>query len=361
MNLSLPSLKEGLAISSISFTPEVVITLSFHPVITPKSHLEQQLKSALKKAEAQILSKYSMQQALPVFIRLQNVVNNLNFYTHKKSIAIFVSPVCEKVIYLDFEVSDKVIIDKKFKLLDIAKNKMSKKDFLLLVLKNDCAALYVGNDQSLQLIKQDKLANKREVLPQRLHYPLSYLPLNAADQQLLQLDLELSQIMESHPYPVFVMGEEKTVEYFKFATANKHCIAAFNFLPAPGCAKENLAEAMQPHLRDWSKLQLQLLMRKIEKARCNKTLSWGSQNIWKAGKKKGSLLVAEMGYTYPNRKNTLSDNLYHLPLSYNHEFYITDAADEVAEKVLETGGNIQLVANDSLRQYAHLVMLAGNK
>ena len=51
--------------------------------------------------------------------KLRTIIKNLNFNTHKKSIAIFLSPVFEKVLYLDISVEEKIIIDESFEIRDL--------------------------------------------------------------------------------------------------------------------------------------------------------------------------------------------------------------------------------------------------
>lgn len=300
-----------------------------------------------------------MQQAMPVFTRLQNVMNNLNFYTHKKGLAIFVSPAFEKVLYLDFAVENNVHIDRDFKLLDVALDSKEEIEYLVVSLQPSKMCVYVGNNDGLQLLKENKRdrVSQLSILPQRT-YPYSYLPYHFVDEYLLQLDQGLSLVLASYPYPVFVVGEESMTQRFLATTCNRHAIVASGFLPASRLGKERLLAYIQPHLDNWQQIVYDHLMHKIERAKVENKLAWGSRSIWMTGIKQGALLVAERNCKYPDRRFGKNDNLYNLPVAFNHAFYLTDAADEVAEKLLETGGKIQLVEKGSLSQYAHIAMVS---
>ena len=50
--------------------------------------------------------------------KLKHIIDNLNYRTHKKGIAIFVSTVSEKVYYLEGEVEEKIAIDEFFEFHD---------------------------------------------------------------------------------------------------------------------------------------------------------------------------------------------------------------------------------------------------
>jgi len=41
----------------------------------------------------------------------------------------------------------------------------------------------------------------------------------------------------------------------------------------------------------------------------------------------------------------------------NSSFYINDMVGHIIEEVLESGGNVELVDNDFLKEYQHIVLL----
>ena len=90
--------------------PAVPIILPFEPKMTSKSELERGLKSVLKSIDFLLMNNYSDESAILVSHKLQVLVQHLNYFTHKRSIAIFVSPLFEKVLYLDFQVEEKIAV-----------------------------------------------------------------------------------------------------------------------------------------------------------------------------------------------------------------------------------------------------------
>src|SRR6476469_953475 len=113
------ALEQQEVIAKIKYLPAISIILPFQPVITAKNQLEYRLKMIMGKIELRLVTLYSAEKAMPMIIKLRNLIRNLNYYTNKKSIAIFVSPVIEKVYYLEAEVEEKIVIDESFEIRDL--------------------------------------------------------------------------------------------------------------------------------------------------------------------------------------------------------------------------------------------------
>jgi hypothetical protein len=103
-----PEIKYLLAVS-IVFPVQAAI---------PKNQLESRLKLLELKVEERLATLYSEKQTTPLITKLKHIIGNLDFRTHKKGIAIFVSSVSEKVYYLEGEVEEKITIDEFFEFHD---------------------------------------------------------------------------------------------------------------------------------------------------------------------------------------------------------------------------------------------------
>jgi len=91
------------------------ILLPVQAAIT-RNQLEYRLKLLESKVEEQLLNHYPEKQTAPVISKLKHIIGNLDYRTHKKGIAIFVSTVSEKVYYLEAEVEEKIAIDEFFEI-----------------------------------------------------------------------------------------------------------------------------------------------------------------------------------------------------------------------------------------------------
>ena len=93
------------------YRPAISIIMPFEPQMNAKAVLTHQLKLAIEKVDREVHQNYQNDLADLVIQKLKKVVRELNFNTFKKSIAIYVSPVFEKVLYLDIPMEQKVVVD----------------------------------------------------------------------------------------------------------------------------------------------------------------------------------------------------------------------------------------------------------
>src|SRR2546430_885858 len=101
-----------------------------------------------EKVEAELIQNYSDEMGRLVMYKLRTLIRQLNFNTHKKSIAIYVSPVFEKVLYFDIEVEEKIKVDDSFQIRDIVYSKKQSHSYLVLHLGCRKTNLYLGSSGS---------------------------------------------------------------------------------------------------------------------------------------------------------------------------------------------------------------------
>ena len=104
-----PDLKE--VIEAVHYRPAVSVILPIETKINMKEELEHSLKIAADKVEKELSQNYPDSLASEVSEKLRNIIKNIEFDKEKKSIAIYVSPVFEKVFYLDIAVDEKIIVN----------------------------------------------------------------------------------------------------------------------------------------------------------------------------------------------------------------------------------------------------------
>jgi hypothetical protein len=121
----------------IKSQPCISVIIPFEPQMESKSAIENRLKSTMNKVSTQLLKQYPDEKALHVYEKLNSLIKNLNYHTHKKSIVAFVSPFIEKIYYLDSPMKEKVIIDE---FLEISDTIYSKREIGKYHLKTDVVA-----------------------------------------------------------------------------------------------------------------------------------------------------------------------------------------------------------------------------
>jgi len=103
-------------IEAVHYRPAISIIMPFEPKMSLKNTITHSLKIATDKVEKELLENYPHEMVTLMKHKLRFIIQNLNYSTHKKSIAIYVSPIFEKVLYLDIPVEEKIMVDESFEI-----------------------------------------------------------------------------------------------------------------------------------------------------------------------------------------------------------------------------------------------------
>ena len=349
-------------IATVQYLPVVSIIMPFAPVITSKKNLEYRLKNVMGKAEALLAAQYTAEKAIPVIIKLKNLIAGLNYNSNKKSVAIFLSPVVEKVYYFEAEMEEKVMIDPSFKFSDLVNCKKEKKEYLILLLSERFSKMYLCNGTQLRLIKSNTLlVNSHEYKSNSSEEMAGFS--TVPDQQqsedfLHQMDQGLSIILRSYPLPVVVTGAEKLLRHFRKITTNDESVLQFihdNYGEDSVCELNGITESI---VSCWEKLKKQHLLKQLENAKAQNRLRTGMQDALKAAiQNKGRLLVVEKKLM----NSGLISKTYHpftkINSAGNEVFFIKDDLDNIIKKVFENGGDVEFIDNGLLKNYGHIALI----
>ena len=350
-------------IESVHYRPSVSIVMPFEPKMSAKSVLTQKLKHAADQVEKEIKKNYTDELAVLVIQKLKTIIRNLNFSTFKKSIAIYVSPVFEKVLYLDIPLRQKIIVNGSFEIRDLLYAKKEVQQYLVLVITGKWSNVYLGDASKFTKVKStvpDHIAAFRNDMPEKVANFSD--PVHKKEVLLKKflhhIDEGLKFLVHAYPVPVFIMATKKVAGYFKAMTKNEKSVAAYipgNYKKA---TEEQLSHLLQPYLENWKKVKTADLFHQIERAADEKKLSSGIRNVWKqATQHKGKLLIVERNYLCPARQGTREAVIYMPAAPYNKFSYIKDAVDDIIEKVLENGGDVEFVEDGMLADHHHICLI----
>ncbi len=350
-------------IKAVHYLPSVSIIMPFEPKMSLKKDLLLSLKLALNKVEEEILKNYPADMGVLVMHKLQSITSDLNFNTHKKSIAIYVSPVFQKVLYLDLLVQEKIKVDDSFEIRELVYSKLQTYKYLVLLLCGKSSRIYVGNLQTFVRIISDtstasfayendtpegiaifdKINNCKEIVEENfLHH----------------IDNTLGIILNAYNLPLFVMGTEKITAHFKKLTKHTKSVNEFingNFEEA---TTDVLKNVLVPFIKDWKKVMEKKVINKLEEAASKKKLAIGMKEVWDtATNYKGQLLVVESNYMYAAGQGGIEDIIYTATQPYNKFSYVKDAVDDIIEKILENGGDVEFVDKGVLQNYQHIALV----
>ena len=350
-------------LQAVHYRPAVSIIMPFEPKMGLKTELAHSLKIAAHKVEQELLQNYPDEMSTLVMQKLHTIINGINFNTYKKSIAIYVSPVFEKILYLDITVEEKIIIDESFEIRDLVYSKKQLHKYLVLLLNGKGCQVYLGNSTTfVQIVSgtsqsiysfindgPEKVANFSDNSQQKeimMHKFLHH------------IDNTLEIILNAYHLPLFILGTERIVGHFKKITKHSSAVVEYVHGNYEEATLLHLKEILEPYIADWKKVIQKDLLNQLEEAAGKKKLAVGIKDVWReAMKAKGRLLLVEKNYMYAAEHGSIDEIIYKATEPYNKFSYIKDAVDDVIEKVLENGGDVEFVDADVLNDYQHIALL----
>lgn len=348
---------------AIHYRPAVSIILPFEPKMNAKAELSHHLKFAIDQVDREIRANYPDDLANLVLQKLRRIVRELNFNTFKKSIAIYVSPVFEKVLYLDIPMEEKIMVDGSFEIRDILYAKKELHNYLLLVLSAKWSKVYVGNSSRFVKVKSDvpdHIAAFQNDAPEKVgnFADPSHRKEVLMEKFLHHIDEGMRLLLHAYSLPLFVMGTPRILGHFKAITKNEKNIIGYIQGNYEEATEAELGEALLPYVNDWKKVKMEDLRLQLNKAADAGKLSHGIAEVWRAASQnRGRLLIVEKNFVYGAEHGENSGIIIKPKEPYNKFSYIKDAVDDVIEKVLEQGGDVEFVDEDELLRYDRIALI----
>lgn len=350
-------------IESVNYRPAISIILPMEPRIGMKSELSRTLKAAADKVEKMIIHDYPTDAGSLVMQKLRTLIDKLEVDTQKKSIAIFISPSFEKVIFLDIPVEESIQVSDKFQIRDLVYAKKQMQKYLVLLLSSNECNIYLGSSVEFEHLQADSIQSVSKYInevPERVanFSDMSERKEVLMDKYLKHIDDSLDQVLHTYPLPLFVAGTPRITGHFGKLT--KHAGAVIGYVQGnyEEAEADELKKVLEPHVRDWRQVMQRDLLNRLEDAFSKNKLAAGIRNVWKeAMNNKGRLLVVEKDYVFPALHGNKKDEIHEITAQYQKHAFIQDAVDKIIEKVFESGGDVEFVDEGLLKDYGHIALI----
>ncbi|HSB93205.1 MAG TPA: hypothetical protein VLC28_08815 [Flavitalea sp.] len=335
--------------------PTVVITLPFNPKMMDSRLIRHSCNLLIEKANAAMEGRYSKSYASAIFQKLTRIAQELEYSTHKISVAILASPMFEKIYYLDFPVTEQVLVNDQFNFRELAAQKAVNDKFLLLMLSETRARicvvdgeivtpLVIGHpyDKSILASSGGSTKSKHEKL----------------EMFMLKTEQSLQIILAAFPYPVLLMGKDYTVEMFKKLCSN--CINITETITGDfdDSSPSRILSELKKLKIDTRRLKEKYLLHRLQEAFSTNKLAIGIHEcIASAIAKNARLLVVEKGYAVTTFIS--SGSHLHEIHGKNHGEVLAmkDLVESTIEKVLQAGGEVEFVSDGALSEYMHMALI----
>ncbi|HET9055764.1 MAG TPA: hypothetical protein VFN30_02835 [Chitinophagaceae bacterium] len=316
------ALKRRLEFSSMG------LVIPFQPSLRDDKKIEEVWNDSLKRVNQQMKDIYCEECINKLLIRLRNLYNQLNMNTHRKSLAIVITPENEKLIYLNFPVRPVVFFSKSISVLELASNIQQEIDFYYLVLDKANASLYEFSNNRLGQVYET--FNNETV--------------NVLYNNVIRI---INLLNGKNEKPVFVTGCPNLVELF--------------------CTKVWFAKTFHPLLWDAAPNDKEIIQSLIKEI----TSNWG---YWRSTFLQSKVLIAQQaGNIISNAECVLralqkgADGVLLLdkklkkqlqkPVSVNGIFYIAEDLIHQIERFLMRGNQIEFTETGLLKGLGGIALL----
>jgi Bacterial archaeo-eukaryotic release factor family 3 len=356
--------EEQEIVGAVKYQPAVSVMMPFEPKMQSKGELEHQLKVTCQQVEKELADSYAADLVKPVMAKLRKLIGSLDYSTHKKSLAFFVSPIVEKLFYLDIPIEKKVTIDESFEIRDLVYSKKEIHKYLLLVLSGHRSSVFLGNTTLFVRIAvnmPEHIAAYINDAPERVG---NFSDPSDRKEVLLEkflhhIDNSLGHLLNAYRLPLFIMGTDRTIGHFKKLSHNLGYVIGYIPGNYENATETEIRQAVAPYVADWKKVKQGDLLHQLDAANGAHKLVTGINEVWKdATQKKGRLLIVEKNYVHVARLGADEKiiNTEDINISGNH-LYIKDAVDDIIEKVLENGGDVEFVDEGLLNGYNKIALI----
>lgn len=331
--------------------PSVSIFMPFNPKMEMKNKIAVSLAKAREKVEAELNERFGDDMSLLVIQKLRAIIKNLDFNTHNKSLAIFLSPVFEKIYYLNIDLETKIIVNESLQIQELLYSKKQSRQFhIMLITERESRIFLSDTNSSIRIINQG-LSTKEETITDSTHPGKN-------KQFLQQIDQSLQVILKYEQLPVFIMGEEELISEFKNISDPKESIIEYVPGNFKGYSFEDLKKQLNSYIGDWQKINQKNILHQLKEAEVNNKLFFGLDNVWhEVINRRGRLLLLDKKLLHDGgEEGNIRLNFRSVP-ALNKYSNLKNRIETLIEKVLENGGDVELVNTGLLNEYSQIALI----
>lgn len=356
-----PEIKEVM--EATHYRPAISLILPVETKLSLKNELPHTLKLAADKIEQLVNQNYSNELTTLVMLKLRAAIRRLDLNAVRKSIAFFISPVFEKVVHLDIPVEEKMIIDESFEIRDLVYSNKQVSKYVLLMLSNKESRIFLGNSGNLMRLIPDNPESIFAYVNDIAEKVANFSDMSDRKEVMMEkfihhVDDSLGMILKTYPLPLFVAAPERVLGRFRESTRHKASVVSYINGNYDDTSMNDLRKMLEPELQRLQKqLQAQTIS-KLEAAANQNRLVYGIQDVWQESmNNKGRLLVVEKDYMVAARHGADGSIIYETTPGDQTFSVIRDAVDDVIEKILHTGGDVEFVDNGLLKDFNRIALV----
>jgi hypothetical protein len=314
------------------------------------------LNKLAEAARQRLFAEFDKKQIRQLLYRLGRAVSSVDLTQSLDGLAIYVNSRFEMTVHLPFPVKERLIIDTFFSTRDLIRAINRGINYYILFVSDNFVRLFEANRDTLSEINE---AGFPFVNPRGRNTD-SETSVSAKEIRRREfasiVNRSFSRIYIQHPMKLIVAGTAADISLYREADWGNVLFAALeevhdNTLP------NELAQKIWPLIKSSMKEKRIKVIENLEEAGGQKRLVTGIEDVWKSAfLARGELLVIEEDYRPQTMVNRDSNNIT-MSAGQGVQITLDDAIDEIAERVVSTGGKVVFTENGSLHGYNHIALV----
>ena len=343
----------------VHYSPAISIFLPFDTADNSRKAIKYYLDYALTEVQSE-LKNYPAEINALLMQKLNSIIRNINFNSNKKSIAVYVSPVFEKVLYLDISIEQKVVFDESFDIRDLVQSKKEFHNYLLLFISGTESKIFLGNSFDLTMIVSNAQGSYSagEVTDKINHVPFSKSPEILEHHFMQHMDDTIDILLNAYQLPLFVCGIAEAITHFNALTKHTSSIMEYLTITDSDISSGDLKPTIKNIMNNWDSVKHKKLAAQLRLASGSKKIASGFKNVWKAAMdRRGHLLLVGKDFVYSSADKVKLDNTVPTSGTYYGFSCVNNEVDDIIEKVLENGGDVEFVPDEILKDYDYIALI----
>ena len=336
--------------------PALSVVMPTHRAEPENAQDPVRLRNLVAEAKSRLHADEAVSRAdrLDVLEQLDRAVTEVDLVHAEDGLVIFAAPGEHQVWYIPRTVPARVVVSETFLTRNLVSIRAAVAPYWVLAVSADRAALFGGSgprlaESSAGGFPHDYVPDLPDVERKER---IGDVPSTFRDEQtrhfLREVDTALGAVLEAEPRPLYVLGEAAALAVLdEVGTAVKSAVAR---VPRGGLARAaaaTVAEAVGGAREDQERRAVAQAKERLEQARGAKALAGGIDEVWqKVVAGRAALVVVEEDYWEPV---LVTDN-HLVPAAAGGPDVREDMVDEIVERALDTGAQVQFVPTGELAE-----------
>lgn len=340
--------------------PSLSIQLPVSNKINFRQETAYALKLALDKARTLMLGHYPERQSSLLIEKCEELFSRNIMPPGAQSVVIYVSEEYSKILFVDFVLQERIILDDSFEIRDLVRRAKEAIPFVVLALAAKGNQFYRGSapGAALQPLLPGRDKDADSFIPDGPQRMATFSDLHERKQQVIlrflrYTDKKLGELIHEYNLPVIVVGTARLMGHFKAITKHARHIEEYIQGNFERLTLRDLSSHLEPHLRLGEKHQrktMKLLAEEEDKG----TVLAGVANVWNglAGHR-GRMLIVEENFHYTAEATEFDAFAENRMPAVPH----MDLIDDLIEMALRKGCEIAFVADGALQEKGHVALI----